>query len=141
MPYLPLIKFSPTPIFRNVLCVITAIAVASLFFAPRSRAEQSGEGLRLELPANGNLRIENLRGGVTVDVWSESYVAISAVADNGQPSATPPVVDRGASLLSVRLGKGSTRVNLHLHVPVRAHMAIQTEAGAVEVRGVSAALL
>ncbi|HEX3085954.1 MAG TPA: VWA domain-containing protein [Pyrinomonadaceae bacterium] len=121
--------------------MITAIAVASLFFAPRSRAEQSGEGLRLELPANGNLRIENLRGGVTVDVWSESYVAISAVADNGQPSATPPVVDRGASLLSVRLGKGSTRVNLHLHVPVRAHMAIQTEAGAVEVRGVSAALL
>jgi VWFA-related protein len=141
MPYLPFIKFSPTPIFRNALCVITAIAVASLFFATRSRAEQSGEGLRFELPANGNLRVENLRGGVTVDVWPASYVSISAISDTGQPSATPPVVDNGASLLSIRLGKGATRVNLQLHVPARAHLSIQTEAGAVLVRGVPAALL
>jgi VWFA-related protein len=141
MPYRAFSEHFPASTLRKLVCVIAAIALGSSLFVARSRTQQAGEGLRLELPANGNLRVENLRGGVTVDVWSENYVSISAIADNGQQSATPPVVDRGASLLSVRLGNGATRVNLQLHVPVRAHMAIQTAAGAVEVRGVSAALL
>jgi hypothetical protein len=59
-------------------------------------------------------------------------------------STTPPVVDRGEALLSIRLARGpkaSRRVNLQLHVPARAHLAIQTADGAVSVRGLPAALL
>jgi hypothetical protein len=96
------------------------------------------------LPANGNLRVENLRGGVVVDVWAQNYVSVSATADNGQLSATAPVVDHGDTLLSVRLArgaKGSPRINLQLHVPARAHIAIQTADGNVEVQGIPAALL
>jgi VWFA-related protein len=100
--------------------------------------------LRFELPANGNLRVENLRGGVMVQVWSQNYVSVSATGDDGQLSPTPPIVDRGETLLSVRLGrsaKGGGRVNLRLQVPPRAHLAIQTAEGIVEVQGVPAALL
>jgi VWFA-related protein len=96
------------------------------------------------LPANGNLRVENLRGGVVVDVWAQNYVSVSATADNGQLSATAPVVDHGDTLLSVRLArgaKGSPRINLQIHVPARAHLAIQTADGNVEVQGVPSALL
>ncbi|HKB66160.1 MAG TPA: hypothetical protein VKC61_09920, partial [Pyrinomonadaceae bacterium] len=38
---------------------------------------QESEGLRFELPANGNLRIENLRGGVIVESWAENYVSLT----------------------------------------------------------------
>jgi VWFA-related protein len=142
MPYRAFREFFPTSMLQRLVCVITALALASSFFVGPAGAQERIAGLRLELPANGNLRVENLRGAVTVDVWSENYVSLSAISDGGQPSvATPPVVDRGAGLLSIRLGKAATRVNLQLHVPMRAHVAIQTAAGAVEVRGVPAALL
>src|SRR5436853_2030189 len=105
---------------------------------------QSNGELRFELPANGNLRVENLRGAVMAETWPENYVSVSAVSDNGELSTTPPVVDRGEGLLSIRLArapKAAPRVNLQLHVPARAHLAIQTADGAVQVRGLPAALL
>lgn len=136
-------EFFPTSTLKQFVCVVTTIALAaSVFFAPA--LAQPGADLRFELPANGNLRVENLRGGVTVEVWSENYVSIAALADNGQPSATPPIVDRRDTLLSVRLAAGPKslpRVNLELHVPARTHLAIQTAEGAVEIHGVPSALL
>jgi len=139
----PLIKTFPTPILKKALCVVAALALASSSRIVTARAPQTGD-LRFELPANGNLRVENLRGGVVVDVWAQNYLSVSATADNGQLSGTAPVVDHGDTLLSVRLArgaKGSPRINLQLHVPARAHIAIQTADGNVEVQGIPAALL
>src|SRR6266851_9738423 len=88
---------------------------------------KSDEGLRLELPANGNLRVENLRGGVIADLWNENYVSVLAITDNGQPSRSPAVVHRTDTLLSVRLPRGpinAPRINLEFKIPVRAHLAI-----------------
>jgi len=144
MFYRPLISIFPTSLFNKLVCAIAAIALASSFAAARAHGSQSAAALRFELPANGNLRVENLAGSVAVEVWSQDYVTIAALSDNGQPSRTPPTIDRGDTLLSVRViagPKGSPRVNLELHIPARAHLAIQTTAGAVELRGVPAALL
>jgi VWFA-related protein len=141
MLYRPLISILPTALIRKSLCVIAALAVASSVLT--TRATQPGD-LRFELPANGNLRVENLRGGVVVQVWPQNYVSVSATGDDGQLSSAPPIVDRGETLLSVRLAraaKGSGRVNLRLQVPPRVHLSIQTAEGIVEVQGVPAALL
>jgi len=102
---------------------------------------QTPQDLRFELPANGNLRIENLRGGVIVELWPESYVSVSAIADGGQTSRSPAVVQRTESLLSIRLGRGPQHINLQLRIPARAHAAIVTNDGSVEVKGLPAALL
>ena len=144
MFYRPLNKFLPTSILNKLVCALTNLALASSFAVTRAHAPQSAAALRFELPANGNLRVENLRGSVAVEVWAEDYVTIAAVSDHGQPSRTPPTIDRRETLLSVRVTAGagnSPRVNLELHVPARAHLAIQTAAGAVGMRGVPAALL
>ena len=109
-----------------------------------SASSQLDEGLHLELPANGNLRIENLRGGVIAQLWNEDYVSVSAIFDSGKQSRSPAVVQRTDSLLSVRVARGpvnSPRINLELHVPARAHVAIITGESSVEVRGLPAALL
>src|SRR4051812_36699432 len=102
MSYRPLISILPPALIRNSLFVIAALAVASSVWT--TRATQAGD-LRFELPANGNLRVENLRGGVIVQVWSQNYVSVSATGDDGQLSPTPPIVDRGETLLSVRLAR------------------------------------
>ena len=109
-----------------------------------SARSQSNEGLHLELPANGNLRIENLRGGVITQVWNEDYVSVSAIFDSGQQSRSPAVMQRSDSLLSVRVARGpagAPRINLELRIPARTHAAIITDEGSVEVRGLPAALL
>jgi len=136
-------KILPTRKFKRAWCALAVLALAASFSVLAGPVPQAGE-LRVELPGNGNLRVENFRGGVLVDVWAQNYVSVSALTDNGQLSSTTPVIERGDTLLSVRLARGpktSPRVNLQLHVPARTHIAIQTADGNVEVAGVPAALL
>ena len=102
---------------------------------------QIEEGLRFELPANGNLRIENLRGGVLVELWSEAYVSVVAITDSGQQNSSPALIQRTDSLLSIRVARSPQHINLQLRIPARAHAAIITNDGSVAVLGLPAALL
>jgi len=129
--------------------IATGLAIASVLsfvsflpFVNRTKA-QTGSVVRLELPANGNLRVENLRGAVILDVGDEPYVSIAAVAENGESIPSPAVIQSSASLLSVRVARAdkSPRVHLTLRVPARTHAAIFTASGAVEVRSLPRALL
>jgi VWFA-related protein len=130
--------------FRQLLALISVFSFVPNVGAKAQSLPQSNQGLRLELPANGNLRIENLRGGVIAELWSESYVAVSAISDRGEQQRSPALIQRTDALLSIRVERGaagSSHINLNLRIPARAHAAIVTNDGAVEVRGLSAALL
>lgn len=138
---------SPTLSLNKFFCIMIAAALALCPFSATVRsanATQANGELRLELPANGNIRIENLRGSVIAQVWKESFVSLAAVADSGEARSMPAVVDRGEGLLSIRLArgpKGAARINLELNIPERAHLAINTSDGPVDIRGLPAALL
>ena len=130
----------------KLLCLIVGLCLAFVanLAATNTAVSQAEAGLRLELPANGNLRVENLRGGVIADLWSEDYISVSAITDSGQESRSPAVVQRTDSLLSMRVPRGANgaaRINLKLKIPARAHVAIVTGESSVEVRGLPAALL
>src|SRR5947207_1709269 len=133
------LRYFPEKSIRLILILYLA------FFANGASARsKSDDGLHLELPTNGNLRIENLRGGVIAQVWNEDYLSVSAIFDSGKQSRSPAVVQRTDSLLSVRVARGPAggpRINLELRIPARAHAAIITAEGAIEVRGLPAALL
>ena len=136
---------SPICSFRKVLSVVVGLCLIALTNAgAASPIFQSDEGLRFELPANGNLRIENLRGGVIAEVWKGNYVSVVAITDSGLQSRSPAVIQRTESLLSIHVARGTAgaqRINLHLRIPPRAHVAIITGDGSVEVQGLPAALL
>jgi VWFA-related protein len=135
--------FSPKNSF-GLIAVLCLALVAQAGPSIPTRNFQSTEGLRFELPANGNLRIENLLGGVIVEVWKENYVSVVAITDSGRQSRSPAVIQRTDSLLSIRVARGTAgaqRINLQLHIPERAHTAIITNDGSVEVLGTPAALL
>src|SRR5262245_24570243 len=138
-------NFSPTFSLNKFFCPVIVIALAlSPIAAAFSPCVQSSGELRLELPANGNIRVENLRGSVIAQVWNESYVSMAAVGDSGEASRLPATINRGESLLSIRLARGPKdvpRINLELKVPERAHLAITTTDGPVDVRGLPAAVL
>ena len=97
-------RFSPQKLFCvAVVLWLSFVAVDSI--NSRSASAQTTGDLRFELPANGNLRVENLRGGVIAEVWKENYVWVSAVGSE-QSAKLPAIVDRGEGLLSVRLVRG-----------------------------------
>lgn len=133
---------SPILSLQKLLCAVIAVGIcvcgAALSYG------QTNQELRFELPANGNFRVENLRGAVIAEIWKENYVSVTAVGDTGKASSLPAVVDRTESLLSIRLNrdaKAGSRINLELRVPSRARLALVTSDGSIEVRGLSAALL
>ncbi len=127
---------------KNSFSLIAVLCVAIVAQAGVSPViPQTPEGLHFELPANNNLRIENSRGGVFVEVWRENFVSVSAITDSGQQSRSPAVIQRTDGLLSIRVTRGPQRINLQLRIPARAHAAIVTGNGSVEVKGLPAALL
>lgn len=123
------------------LIAVLCLALVAQFGAAFSPVVAQTDGLRFELPANNNLRIENSRGGVFVEVWTENFVSVTAITDSGQPSRSPAVIQRTEGLLSIRVTRGPQRINLQLRIPARAHAAIVTGDGSVEVKGLPAALL
>jgi Ca-activated chloride channel homolog len=138
---------SPASPFAAI-CVVALLLCGSLIFSHSTlaslHATQAEQSLRFELPANGNLRVENLRGAVIVEVWSENYVSVAAIADSGAAVRSPAVIQSSQSLLSVRVPRVASNggpINLQLRVPVRTHAAIVTGKGSVEVEGLPAALL
>jgi VWFA-related protein len=140
-------KLLPTSSLQKFVCFLLALALVSVL-TPHGLTSparlQTKAGLRFELPANGNLRVENLRGAIIVEVWEQNYVSVAATNDSGQAATASPVVDRGETLLSIRMARapaGAPQTNLELSVPARAHLAIVTRDGYIEVRGVPAALL
>lgn len=135
-------RYPFTYLFR-ILCALCLPAWPAAL-ATRDVVAQAPSALTFELPANGNLRIENFRGAVIAQLWNENYVSVTAVSDEGRMSKSPPVVDRSDGLLSIRLVRaaaGAGRVNLELRFPARARLAVFTAAGSVEVTGLPAALL
>ncbi|MFY9621783.1 MAG: VWA domain-containing protein [Pyrinomonadaceae bacterium] len=130
-----------------IVCALVLAAALVLSFIPASASVasfQSNQGLRFELPSNGNLRVENLRGVVIAEVWSEPYVSIAAVTDTGEAIRSPAIIESSDGLLSVRVPRGTAKaaaVNLELRIPSRTHAALFTGNGSVEVRGLPSALL
>lgn len=134
---------SPTFSLATFLC---ALVLLTPFFgsALTQVSSQTVPALHFELPANGNLRVENLRGAVIAQVWNENHISVSAVADSGRAINIAPVVDRSETLLSIRLARGAANaspVNLELRVPARTHLSITTGTGSIQVTGATAALL
>ncbi|HEX8844887.1 MAG TPA: VWA domain-containing protein [Pyrinomonadaceae bacterium] len=118
-----------------------------LLFAPQAISGPAGdEGIRADLPPGNVLRVENRRGGISVEVWGENYVSVTAAVEGPAPKRSPVIIGRTEQSLAVSVGRGETgsspptRVDLTLRVPERARTEIITTTGAIVIRGAPAEL-
>lgn len=119
-----------------LFCVVVALS-------PHARAQKDDAALRFDLPRNARLRVENLRGSVTIEMWDENYVSLEFVA--GTKREPPVRIERTPQLLTVSVLTGrSTRraraVNLKLRVPPFARLQITTTKGEILMRGLPQSL-
>ncbi|HEV7903883.1 MAG TPA: VWA domain-containing protein [Pyrinomonadaceae bacterium] len=105
----------------------------------------AADGVRVELPASNALRVENWRGSVKIEVWSESDVSVTAMIDGATPKSSPVIIERTAQLLKIGVarqkpGTPPERVDLLVRLPERSRAEVVTSSGEVDVRGVPAEL-
>lgn len=84
-----------------------ALIVACAGAAARVPSAESAGGedfVTVDLPATNEVRIENQRGGVELEVWGEKYLAVATLAEDSSPAFSNEShvrLDRGDNLLTV----------------------------------------
>lgn len=134
-------------LFITILIVVVC-ATGLLYRAGNERrvsaASTTQNGVRLDLPANAQLRVENARGIVTVETWNEIYVWLET--DDGGAQPAPVRIERDEGRLTIRTvdveanNTNAPLVNLRLRMPLHAQVEIATGNGRIEIRGAPASL-
>lgn len=145
----------PTQLQRSLVCLsirafILAAAVLSLSLLPKTvtsenAAYQAQAGIHVDLPSNGQLRIENRFGDINVSVGKERDVLISLeVIGSVRSVSSPVVVETSPNLLSIRVAdnklSAADRVNLTVRIPAKSRAEIVTSDGRILTRGLPASL-
>lgn len=148
-----------TPFAVARLVLVAVLACAQILSVPiESLAQKEARSvaddasfLTIALPANGEVRVENRRGGVEAEVWDESFVGLSATGGEERSSSaknrrggsvsrrSPAQIERSEALLSINVPRANSNqsgaVSLKVRLPRRARARIFTSEGAIEVRG------
>jgi len=121
------------------------VAATVTLFAPQAVSAQTGdEGIRADLPLNNVLMVENPRGNVSVEVWSEQYVSIATTVKGEKPKGAPVSIQRTDEALTISVSPQAvgmlTRVDLTLRIPERSRAKITASVGEIKIQGVPAEL-
>lgn len=118
-------------LFPVALITITCFAQTSI---------ESAQGLKLEFPAGGQLRIENELGGVAAESWSQKYVYVTASGEAGRSGLSSVVIENGNQGFVIRVARrpGSTNapIDLSIKFPDSARVEIETGSGQVSLQGI-----
>jgi VWFA-related protein len=108
--------------FSKVKKVLYGLVLLAAFSPTTAYADDE---IRIDLPANAQIKVRNDFGNVTVEVWSNNYVAVSA-AIGGDSSTrltrSPILIDNRGSLVTISV----MRRPLDPHVPI--HLKIMVPA-------------
>src|SRR6185436_1165845 len=118
---------SSTPFLRSPFELVSLIRrrlgiFIFLLLASLAVSAQTPAGIHIELPAHGQLRVENQFGGIALSVGVERDVLISAeVIGKSTDSSSPVVIVTSQNLLSVSVANSELdrqrQVNLTVRVP------------------------
>jgi VWFA-related protein len=130
-----------------IFCLLVAPALIALCVPPQPVKGESEDdtGVRADLPTGGELRVENRRGSVKIEVWNEKQVSVTATIAGQTPARSPVVIQRTDKLLTIGVASATARttaprVDLSLRIPERASVEIITTNGEIDVLGLPASL-
>ncbi|HYJ89554.1 MAG TPA: VWA domain-containing protein, partial [Pyrinomonadaceae bacterium] len=123
---------------RSILRVVSAFCLLVLL-TPVGLA-QGDEGLRIEFPEGGHLRIENQFGEVSAEVWTERHVAVSAIVGGGaELTRSPVVIENRKQLVAINIVRRPTdpvaEIKLSIKFPASARVEIVGGKHPISLRG------
>ena len=98
------------------------IVLAALLFPGKALAVNSQDEIRIDVPANGQIKVQNDFGNVSVEVWNNSYAAVSAsIEGSAKFTRSPIVIDNRGTLLVISIVRRPVdpvvAIHLRLKVP------------------------
>lgn len=120
--------------------VVSALCLLVLLTPVGLAQTDSAEGLRIEFPEGGHLRIENQFGEVSAEVWSERHVAVSAsVVGGAELTRSPVVIENRRQLVAINIVRRPTDpvavIKLSIKIPASAHVEIVGGRHPISLRG------
>lgn len=114
-----------------------------LISPPTIFAQRIEEDIRIDLPADGQIRVENRFGSVSAEVWANSYVSVSASLSTGPRARRSPIlIDNRGKLLLISVSRSPSDqisvIDVKVKVPASAHLEIVTTAGSISLSGLTA---
>jgi len=118
-----------------------ALLLPALFvcFTPLAFGSNA-EGIQIEFPENGQLRIENSFGSVAAESWQQKYILVSTSEGAVVSRRTSVVIENKNQVFLIRVvrrpGAPDGPIDLTIKVPVTSRLEVATGGGRVTLRGV-----
>ena len=115
------------------------IACACFFTAHASSLQ--ADGIRIDVPADGQVRVENQFGNIRAEVWDEKFVLVSATVAGSRSFRRSPVIienRNGVLLISILRTPVDPQVDVSLSVklPKTTRAELTTRSGEISLFGV-----
>lgn len=112
--------------------------LAGFLFPPATLAIQSGDEIRVEVPADGRIKVRNDFGNVSVELWNNTYVAVSATFEStAKFTRSPIIIDNRGKVLAISVVRRPidpvVAIHLTLKVPVSAKISGTSAHGEIKV--------
>ena len=128
---------------KRVIAALFLPLLALTVYAQTSGFDAS-QGLQMEFPIGGQLRIENDLGNVTAESWSEKYVSVTASGEAGRSKLSSVVIENGNQGFTIRVrrrpGAQVSPIDLSVKFPESARVEIETGNGAVFLKGLASSV-
>ena len=72
-----------------------------LLFSGSGSCTHLDDDIRLDVPPDGRVHVENRFGDVSSEVWDKQYVSVSAVVTGGSLTRSPILIDNKGKYLSI----------------------------------------
>jgi VWFA-related protein len=129
----------------GVLAALFLLAVPAVSCLAQTATSEARDGVQIEFPASGQLRIENELGDVAAEIWSEKYFYVTTSEGAASSKGSSVVIDnrnRGFVVRAVRRSNVSgassasvVPINITIKIPESAHVEIATGNGRISMRG------
>jgi VWFA-related protein len=130
------------------LCVCLIILPGLFLSFNSSLGNSLDDDIRIDVPADGRVHVENRFGDVVAEVWDKTYVSVSASVTSPAPSSltrSPIVIDNKGKYLAISTLKvpatAIAAIDLKIKIPQTANLEIGTSKGKIVLRGLSASAL
>ena len=114
------------------------VFLAGFLFPPTLLAVQDGEQIRIDVPPNAQIKVRNDFGEVSVERWTNNYVAVSAAIEGSVKfTRSPIVIDNRGSRLMISVVRRPidpvAAIHLQLKVPQNAEVSGSSVHGEIKI--------
>lgn len=124
---------------KRVFTALLILGCLTLSGAGQAASSNPAEGVQIEFPDNGQLRIENSFGSVAAESWSRKYILVTTSEGAVISRRTSVVIENKNQAFVIRVvrrpGAPVGPIDLNIKIPASARLEVNTGGGRVSLRG------